>query len=71
VSDKEVPEYSRVISHKMALSDMRKKVTSGAYTGLVAFNLDMVLIVDNCALFNAGNPPILLVISYILYVILV
>lgn len=61
VSDTEVPEYSKIVSRKMAFSDMRKKVASGVYVSMVPFDADMMQIADNCALFNVGNPPILLV----------
>lgn len=55
VSEEAVPGYRAVIKRPMDLSTMRKKISSGQYTSLDAFNADFLQIVDNCATFNKDN----------------
>eukprot|EP01034_Spumella_vulgaris_P021886 gene21886-27962_t len=59
VLDSQVPDYSKFVKNKMAFSDIRRKIEKEAYSSLVPFDADLILIADNCAVFNAQNPPIL------------
>lgn len=57
VDTKEVPDYRDVIHHPMDLKTIEKKIQKDAYkTKQLMFN-DLILMVDNCKLYNEDGSP--------------
>ena len=58
VSEREVPDYSRVIHHPMCLLVIAEKIAHSVYQSAGEFNQDMELIFSNCETYNEPNSPI-------------
>ncbi|NXK05710.1 BAZ2B protein, partial [Herpetotheres cachinnans] len=58
VNLKLVPGYKKVIKKPMDFSTIRDKLSSGQYTNLEAFSLDVRLVFDNCETFNEDDSDI-------------
>ena len=53
VTTKEAPDYARIIKNPMDLSKINKKLKNCIYKSKMEFNEDILLIVENCLLYNA------------------
>ncbi|XP_063257202.1 bromodomain adjacent to zinc finger domain protein 2B isoform X11 [Prinia subflava] len=58
VNLKLVPGYKKVIKKPMDFSTIRDKLSSGQYSNLEAFSLDVRLVFDNCETFNEDDSDI-------------
>ncbi|XP_004703858.1 bromodomain adjacent to zinc finger domain protein 2B isoform X8 [Echinops telfairi] len=58
VNLKLVPGYKKVIKKPMDFSTIREKLSSGQYTNLETFALDVRLVFDNCETFNEDDSDI-------------
>ncbi|NXF06230.1 BAZ2B protein, partial [Smithornis capensis] len=58
VNLKLVPGYKKVIKRPMDFSTIRDKLSSGQYSNLEAFSLDVRLVFDNCETFNEDDSDI-------------
>ncbi|ORD94782.1 BDF1 [Enterospora canceri] len=58
VTDAEAPGYSAIIKNPMDMSRIRSKLTSREYENLQGFKNDLILIVENCKLYNPENSEI-------------
>ena len=52
MKDKDAPGYSDIIKDRIALSDMKKKISLSQYKHIQELNKDVALMVSNCQLYN-------------------
>ena len=58
VKDKDAPGYSDIVTNRIAISDMKKKVIHGEYSNIQQLDLDISLMINNCQLYNIeGSLP--------------
>lgn len=62
VTDDDAPGYSEVVKNPMDLGKIMQKIAGGQYNGPSATSqlfADLILMFDNCALYNEGNSEIM------------
>jgi hypothetical protein len=62
VTDDDAPGYSEVVRNPMDLGKILQKIAGGQYNGPSAASqlfADLILMFDNCALYNEGNGEIM------------
>ncbi|CAF0834997.1 unnamed protein product [Brachionus calyciflorus] len=55
VTDDIAPGYSTIIKNPMDLSTMRKKIDTHAYNSIVEYRNDMILMCENCMIYNKSD----------------
>jgi hypothetical protein len=58
VDAEEVPDYYDIIQNPMDFGTIKKKLETGVYSDWSAFHVDMLLVRDNCRLYNAAGTQV-------------